>query len=207
MRPDVTDHVDDEVLARYATNELRAQESEAVRAHLSMCEECASVWQAVQAMSAAAAEFDPAARRPVSPLRARRRRRTVAWGLAAAASLLLAIVALPRWLDRPTPAADIEVVRSGERLGPQPLTPAEASHSDAPVFSWSSVDEAVGYSLDLLDADGSVLWVSDRVVGTTASWPAAVECQPGAYYWRVSAHFEDGEETVASPLVSFEVDG
>lgn len=199
------DHVDDEALVRLACNELDAARTAAVWEHLERCEECAEVWRAVERVREAAVEFDPGA---VAPLRfgSRRSPSAATWvGLAAAAVLAAALAFLPNWRDRSEPASEPPVVRSGGQPVPTPVTPAESSRVVRPTFSWLEVEDAAGYSVELTDVDGELLWSGVRIEGNSATWPAAVELRPGLYYWRVSAHFADGEDTLASPLISFEV--
>lgn len=209
-------HVGDETLLRWACNELNAAEQAVVMAHLEECEDCREVWRAVQTVRHAAAEFDPGAVLPVDPRFIRGpSARWSRWSrLAAAASLVAALGAsVLMWMHwarlpeqaQPDPTAPgrSQVVRSISRQGPIPLAPAEASRVRAPEFSWQGALGASSFSVELLDDLGELIWTSERLVEFTAGWPDSVPPKPGRYFWRVSAHFEDGEESIDSPLVSF----
>lgn len=197
-------HVDDELLVRRACNELTTAEEAEVSEHLARCEDCREVWRAVESVRRAAVEFDPGAVPLAGDGLARKRAPgRLAWtGLAAAvAASLLAWVMLPS--RQPPSAAHAPVVRSVPERVPVPLTPAEGSRVHRRRFSWRGVEGAIGYTVELLDDRGEPIWTSDPLDGLSAPWPPAVEPESGRYLWRVCAHFEDGEEPVASPLISF----
>lgn len=205
-------HVADGTLVQMACNELGAAERAAVLAHLRDCEECRSVWQAVEKVQDAALGFDPGAIPPPEPrLAPEPRPRRLGYRLAAAAVFVAALVAtqLFRTPD-PTPSGASRdsppVVRSGAELGPIPETPDEGARvAETPRFTWSRSEGATGYTVELLDGEGERLFTSERTTATSLPWPAAVEPRAGAYYWRVVAHLDDGEDPLPSPLVFFEL--
>lgn len=206
------DHPSDETFERLAFHELDAVRTAEVMAHLEDCDECAVVWRAVESMRDAAVEFDRGAV-PASRFNAPRRspsRRIMLPLAAAAAVLAVTVLTWPFWWTPPTTPDDGgTVVRAGEQVCPVPVFPEEGGRVAEPSFRWNPADESAGdtagYILELLDENGEVLWVSERLARTEAPWPESVQVGPGVYFWRVSAHFEDGEETLSSPLVSFEV--
>lgn len=206
MRPRLTTHVDDEDFVRLACNELNAAETAAVMEHLEDCEDCREVWAAVERMRGAAVEFDAGAIETPN-LRPQSKPLKKGWiGLAAAAVLVVFVVGPLRWVE--TPSSDdlpVSVVRSGPTSAPVPVLPHEGSQVTEPSFSWSEAEGPDSYSVELLGSDGELLWQSTRQEGTVVAWPRSVDPRVGTYYWRVLAHYPDGEEPISSPLVSFEI--
>ncbi len=205
MNHKASTHVDDEDLARLASNELAAAEIAAVMEHLEECEDCREVWGAVERMRDAALEFDSGAIAPPD-LQPQNRPFNRGWLGLAAAVLLVSVVGIPRWLNNSSPVDfPLPAVRSGQSSFPVPLSPLEGSRVTEPHFTWSEVKDDAGYSVEILGTDGELLWRSDRLESLSTPWPASIDSTAGVYYWRVSVHYPDGEETVASPLVSFEI--
>ncbi|MCH9649775.1 MAG: zf-HC2 domain-containing protein [Deltaproteobacteria bacterium] len=208
MNPESSEHVEDETFLRMACNELTAAETAAVQAHLELCQDCGRVWQAVSKVREAAVEFDPGAVPPVDSRFGGREKPRRWWlGSAAAAALVVMAVVVPRLLgppDSPKPSTHTpQVVRSGQERGPRLFSPVENSQVSKVRFEWSFLDDASGYTVELLDEDGAAIWTSRRLQENLVDWPPSLAREPGNYYWRVSAHFPDGEETISSPLTLF----
>jgi hypothetical protein len=116
------------------------------------------------------------------------------------------------WQSRTRPAAVTPPteVRSvaGQVVAPQILSPEEDSvvGREQVEFRWREVAGAIHYEIQLVTAEGDVLW-QDRTQETEALLPATVPIAPGqeVYVW-VRAHLLDGQ-TVKSDPVGFRLEG
>jgi hypothetical protein len=196
-------HVGEEAWERLACGELSIEERERVLDHSSRCPPCGRVLRALVILENEAREFDP----HVRPRSRMRRGALVAAAVAAAAAVAV-------WLGVPdsrTPLSDPSAtgagaLRSGsESDRPMPRSPQGEVHGAPDGFSWDGTPGARSYRVELLDAEAESLWRSGEVAETKTSWPEDVPPEPGRYYWRVIATRSDRGETIASPLVSFEV--
>jgi len=204
-------HLSDEQWERLACDEMGPGEREAALEHVVSCPECTQLYRGVLALREGAQAFDPAAPPPQvqeTPTRAWRWGRWVT-GLAAAAAAVVAVFVLrpaggpvPA---RPFPSHGVTLRAGGTPEGPVLVAPLGAVPGDPGVLSWRAAEGARGYIVELLDADGELLWRSDEVAGTYTRWPSAVRPAPGRYYWRVLAVPEAGGKPVASGLESFEI--
>lgn len=85
----------------------------------------------------------------------------------------------------------------------EPISGASAGHIDT--FSWSAVEGADGYRLNLTAAtDGRVVWQSPVVTTTETRLPPTVALEPESYFWQVTA-LRGTTEIVASAPSRFAV--
>lgn len=133
------------------------------------------------------------------------------WSMITAAAGLVLVATMQLWHVRTAPAPQIspaEVRSAPGRLEvPEILSPLESSivGREQVDFRWRVVPGAVSYKVELMTAEGDVLW-QDWTEETVAQLPATVPITPGqeAYVW-VRAHLLDGS-TVKSDPVGFTLD-
>lgn len=165
----VPDHLPDDVLIRALDDEVSVSEAGRIESHLQACEECRHRYRNFRSLSE---EIEVIAGQNISPLPAEREAllaaldaavtvpthhahslRPLGWVLALAASLALAILSLPRWLQSPvthvsapTTAAQSAMLEvDGESFIPLPYSnpdlPITAPHiveMQVPVLSLAS---------------------------------------------------------------------
>jgi hypothetical protein len=133
------------------------------------------------------------------------------WGMVSAAAGLMLVAAVQVWQFRTAsdPGASPVDVRSEpcRLVAPQLLSPEEGAlvSRERIDFRWREVAGAIFYEIQLVTADGDVLW-QDRTEETTVRLPEAVPIAPGqeVYVW-VRAHLLDGN-TLKSDPVGFTLD-
>lgn len=151
-----------EALPDLAAGRVPADEAASLRAHLAGCDGCAEAFDVVQLLAEAGPAPVPAglearlhaavrADRATSADAVRRRWRVPAWGLAAAAGLVLA-VATPVLVDRmgtstTTPPDDLEVAEALTERLPSPWLDDDGIVAGAPVLDGLS-DEALQQLLE-----------------------------------------------------------
>jgi hypothetical protein len=131
--------------------------------------------------------------------------------ISAAAGLML-VAAIQVWQSRtaPAPVTSPAEVRSvpGHVVAPQILSPVEGSvvGREQVDFRWREVAGAINYEIQLVTAEGDVLW-QDRTEKTGARLPGTVPIAPGqeVYVW-VRAHLLDGKTSKSDP-VGFRLEG
>jgi hypothetical protein len=131
--------------------------------------------------------------------------------ISAAAGLML-VAAIQVWQSRTAPATvgSPPEVRGlpGHVVAPQILWPEEGSivGRERLEFRWRDVAGAIHYEVQLVTAEGDVLW-QDRTEKTGVRLPAAVPIAPGqeVYVW-VRAHLLDGKTSKSDP-VGFRLEG
>jgi len=131
--------------------------------------------------------------------------------ISAAAGLVL-VAAIQVWQSRtvPAPAVSPAEVRSvpGQVVAPQILSPEEGSivGREQVYFRWREVTGAIHYEIQLVTAEGDVLW-QDQTEKTGARLPGTVPIAPGqeVYVW-VRAHLLDGQTSKSDP-VGFRLEG
>jgi len=202
-------HPPEEAWERLACGELSEYERTTLLDHVVGCAECTRTWRALAEIERGARKFDPGMPRPGLALPAARGPRAGRWGLggalaAAAAAALIVWVGVRPQPSVPPAQPPGETFRSGPEQPVQPVLRAPLGAVAAPqAFTWEPVPEAVSYRLELLDADGEIVW-SAATAETSAAWPSTLPRSPGRYYWRVVAELERGGST-ASPLEDFDV--
>lgn len=159
----------------------------------------------------AAVERAAAARSaPAPPLRyrapatARRRPPAAAWGLAAAAVLVVAsLVALrsAELMAPPLPEPAASTVRRGTTL--ELLAPVGEIDTMPMAFAWEEVPGAASYRARLAGVDGATLWEGSAAGGEL---PVAAVLHRGVVYaWEVEALDEDGRMLAVSASARFRV--
>lgn len=169
---------------------------------------------AVPARLLEAVRTDPAgARRPG-------RRPALGW-LAAAAGVMFAVVALRFGAFGPAPvpagpetpagepsAAEVRALPDGLSAAtlPSVVQPraGESVERAALTVAWRPVAEALGYTVQVMDDRGDLLW-EDRTEALSTTIPATVDLPPGGecYVW-VTAELRSGLE-VRSPATAFRI--
>lgn len=203
------DHPPEEAWERLALGELSEGERRSLVDHVVDCAECTRIWRALAEIELGARRFDPGVPEPGLALPARPGPRAWRWGLggalaaAAAAALIVWAGVRPQPPAPPEPPAG-ETFRSGPEEPARPALRAPLGEVAAPdAFTWEAMPEAVSYRLELLDADGEIVWTI-ATAETSAAWPLDLPRSPGRYYWRVVAELERGS-SAASPLGDFDV--
>ena len=204
-----TPHVSEDCWERLACGELSLEERERALDHASRCFECGRILRALLLLEREARAIDPHVPTGLSTVSERPRRRAVLWGAAAtAAAGAILWLTVPSFLSKfpESSPPDGEALRStGERDRPVPRSPL-ADVAEAPErFTWQGIATGRGYEVELLDADAESLWKSGVVSDESVPWPEEVPPEPGRYYWRVVAILGERGETIASPLVSFDL--
>ena len=160
----------------------------------------------------------------------RAREKTTAWRLTAGLRLLAGLAAgtiltfgllrlyvgrdagdiAKRGVGQVGPVGQVGQVRAAERSVPRMLVPSEGDVVRGEIeFSWQL--EIVGEPMsaehsevEVLDAEGELVWLSDPIRASRATWPAALSPpRPGVYYWRVVTSREG--ERLTSELVRFQI--
>ena len=205
--------VDPERLARCAMGDMSRRERDEIVGHAADCSACAAALKRMLSLSAeterAAADLEAySGRRKAERVQARgvwwKRPIFVPAAALSAGLLLLAtsILLVPGFLSR-------SGTRGAAKAGVVLVSPVEekVSAGDGIVFRWEGLAGAASYTIEVFDRSMSLLWRSDRTVGTEAGLPVetARKMAPGeTYYWRVTALTEDRRET-KSKLTEFSV--
>lgn len=211
--PADSNHLSDENWEHLACGELSPTERTAALDHITACQSCRQLYRALDslAVSARAEGFDIPSSFP-SKGEHRPGQTWVRWA-SLAATLLLTTVAL-MWFLGPTLSPLPEThenpvgvnLRSAADLArPQLLDPEGPYEGSPELFRWTECPGAQSYDLSLLNDQGETLWQVEGHSGTTLSPPSEVLLQPGVYFWRVEANFEDVIEKSTSILGSFSV--
>jgi hypothetical protein len=165
--------------------------------HLVACPDCAGEYRLATsvrrwASDAARAIGGAGADRPAAQAPSARRliSRLPTWGLAVAASVLLALgVALILRLRSTGAEETAERGEAAPALATDPLDRAVLSAAPERL-RWPAVGGADSYRVALYDSESTLLWKSDAVAATETELPAAIRqgLQPGrVYLWRVFA--------------------
>lgn len=190
-----------------------AQERRALD-HVLGCAHCAEIHRAIALVAAEAPIFDEGAPARVVSAPSEIAERRVPWrvvGLLALAAAIIVGVVVPLAVTRgPTAGDGAVVVRSADET-PRvvPVAPvAEVSwRPDADVvFSWTTVGAETAVVVEVLDAEGEMVWTGPETTESETTWPAERVPGPGRYYWRLlpseSSHPAAGSELVAFDLIS-----
>jgi hypothetical protein len=182
-------------------------------AHVARCDDCL---EKVTVITQLLRDHDigkPVAASACAPQGWKRMTRTPPWRAAVAASVLLFVSGLVYRYQNPSPTSGLDIplreVRGGGGAAQavpvlrMPQDGQELRRSDLH-FNWTAVDNAIYYQMELLSADGDVLW-QEQMEGTDATPPESLYLAGGAthYAW-VRAHLRDGK-TVKSQAVSFRI--
>jgi hypothetical protein len=128
------------------------------------------------------------------------------WSAVSAAAGLTLVAAVLVWQvsTAPTPETSPAQVRSnsGQLMPPEVLSPEEGSvvGREPMDFRWRAVAGAIYYEIQLVTAEGDVLW-QGRTEETGAQLPGTVRIAPGqeVYVW-VRAHVLDGKILKSDPV-------
>jgi hypothetical protein len=199
-------HLAEEQWERLACDEMEPGEKHGVLDHILGCALCSDTYRAIQVVRAEAASFDRNAPEP-TPVEGTVRRfpwRGVGF-LALAATVLLAVVLPLRRGHEPVQEGTGVVVRSAGEEAATPVAPvgkrAWAPGEDV-LLQWTTPEPELAAAVEILDADGELLWTSPEVTSNEVAWPAAEIPGPGRFYWRVLTHDGTDSEAAAFDLVS-----
>ncbi len=186
----------------FATGELAPEQERRLVEHAIRCPSCSVVHRALLQLAREAPRFDPDApvrgggRRPaLRPVRL----------FALAAGVVLAVTAV--LLVRPGREGKAPVVREVAPAAPQLLRPVGDVTGPPPPFDWTTVPDARGYVVELLDAGGATLWRSPEVEGPPVSVPPGLLFRGGTYHWRVEARLSPAGRPLLSRIATFTVAG
>jgi hypothetical protein len=208
--PDGSTHLTEETWERLACDELSPDDYDAAIDHILDCFQCAEIYRALNIVRSDAAAFDPGAPEMPPGKVERFRSKRGLWGglsaLAVAAAVMMAIF-LPGTSTEPPETAG-PVVRSDGSS--KPATPTEPVNRDVSMRSagelrlrWSAESELPAV-VEILDAEGELIWRSPETTASEVRWPADLPSRPGRYYWRVVVSGA-GDKKISSDLVSFRV--
>ena len=200
-------HLVEEQWERLACDEMEPGEKEEVLDHMLGCSLCSDTYRAIQVVRTEAASFDEDAPVPTSVNGAIRRFPWRGVGvLAMAAAVLLAVVLPLRRGHEPVDEGAGMVVRSaGEDSSATPIAPIGklvwAPGKDV-LLEWTAPEPELATTVEILDADGELVWTSPEVTSNEVAWPAAEIPGPGRFYWRVLTPYGTDSEAAAFDLVS-----
>ena len=208
-------HLSEDRWERLACDEMTPEEREAALDHILACPRCSDTHRALQILQSEAVAFDPGAPVRKENQSQRSSSRKGLWGglsfLALAAAVMMAVV-LPTFNPKqPDMDTGTPVLRSaGAPLPATPVAPVDQ------VIEWRSrhelllkwtLDPSSHVVIEILDADGELIWTSPETAATEIQWPDDLGVNPGRYYWRVVI-VEPAIGRISSDLVSFElIDG
>jgi len=209
--PAESGHLSDDQWERLACDEMDPAGKESALDHILSCGECGEVYRGILGLRAEAHTFDPGApspeRHPVA--RPAGHWKTLLIGLSAAAAVVVVFIGLRAPVQRGAntpPTTQSPALRQVRHVEPPTLLAPLGSFQGIPdELSWRPAEGARGYIVELLDGDGELLWMSEELATTKASWPKTVTVGPGRYYWRVLAIPAGGGDPVASDLETFDV--
>jgi len=186
MTEHVDRHLEVDETAAYVDGSVTGEERARMAAHLAACADCRAEVVDVS--------------RIVRSAGASRSRNHGLWIPAVMAAVLALVWVAPRALrQQSAPQHREEAVTM--TVAPRPLIP-NGSVDAVSELVWSSVPSATSYRVRVFDAEGTVLWESERT-DTVAAVPASIALRrQTAYYWRVEAH-TGFDRRAASELVEF----
>ena len=212
---------DTERLAAYADGDLSDDERLVLEEHLADCGHCLGQVRFL----VRSADLGPAPEVPEHLLDAVREqtkpvwRRPPAWFAAAAGLVLVVLTVRIGVIDTTSPDGDAgtEITAPADEprsvrnhvLGsevPTVTSPLDGQRvgRGALTIAWQPVAEAFDYSVQLMDAEGNLIW-EDRTGAQSTTVPQTVTLEPdGSYFVWVAAHMRSGLRA-KSPAVAFEV--
>jgi hypothetical protein len=204
-------HLGEDQWERLACDEMAPDERESVLDHIVDCPLCSDTYRAIRIIRSEAFEFDTAVPAPtVDHGDATVRRfpfRTLGL-LAMAATVVLAVVLPMHFLREPVIDGATMVVRSvGDEAAVVPVSPVGTvvwSRGDDILMEWTVVEGPVPAFVEILDADGELIWTGPEVRSTEVKWPDGEIPGPGRFYWRVITRNRQTDVS-DSVLVSFDL--
>lgn len=206
-------HLSEDRWERLACDELEPPERAAAFDHILACPQCSDAYRAIEVLRSEAAAFDAGAPAPrdMSPASSPPRRgpwRGLGF-LALAATVVMAVVLPTLHRDQPSTDAAFQALRSTESWSPAtPLAPVDQNVDwrarENLRLEWAAAEPQRPVVVEVLDADGELIWRSRDITDSHVGWPTAQATAPGRYYWRVVGTGA-GDKQVASDLVSFQL--
>jgi hypothetical protein len=205
-------HLSEDRWERLVCDELTPEEREAALDHILTCARCSDTYRALQTLRSQAPAFDPEAPSVAIPPATSTLRKRRMWGgmglMALAAAVTMAFI-LPTFNpESGGVGSDPQVLRSaGERAHAIPRSPVdEVVHwtpGDPVTFRWA-LEAPAPAVVEVLDADGELLWSSPETAATEVRWPEGLNPLPGRYYWRVVVTGA-GDKKASSALIAFDL--
>ena len=127
--------------------------------------------------------------------------------LAMAATVVLAVVLPMRWAHEPVIDEGGVVVRSVEETAVKPVSPlgkVKWRPGEEVHLQWTAGESSVSVLVEILDADGELIWTSPETTETDVLWSAEEIPGHGSYYWQVVVR-DRSADVVESELVSFDL--
>lgn len=204
-------HLSEDQWERLACDELAIDERESAFDHIVECPVCTDTYRVIQIMRSEASAFDEAAPEPevVHSATTVRRFSLRALGLLAmAATVALAVVLPMRSAREPIIRDDSILVRSvGGEVAAIPVSPVGTvvwSSGEDILMEWTAAEKPVQAFVEILDADGELVWTSAEVESTEVTWPGEKIAGHGRYYWRVIIG-DQSAEVADSELAAFDL--
>lgn len=212
---DDADHLAEDSWVLLASDGLGTAERDGALDHIPDCPRCAQTYKSLIAVRAGAGAFDPDAPPGGASSGDSGSAKRRWWGglsvLALAASVVLVISLPSRTPTAPGGDSDAMVVRSAgvgavvSLVSPVDEIVDRQTTGDV-VLRWETHDEAGPFVVEILDADGELVWTSPPTLNGEAVWPEGVTAPSGRYYWRVLSSGPVAGR-LASGLVSFDFTG
>jgi hypothetical protein len=204
-------HLSDDQWERLACDEMAHDERQNVLDHIVECPLCSDTYRAIRIVRLESPAFDDAVPAPMVGHRDATVRRFPlrTLGLLALAATVMLAVALPMHLLRKQAIDDATmVVRSaGDEVALVPVSPMGTvvwSRGEDILVEWTLAEAPVSAFVEILDADGELVWTGPEVQSTEVVWPGEDIPGHGRYYWRVIIG-DHATEVVDSELVSFDL--
>jgi len=208
---DETDHLTEDQWQGLACDELGDEERQGAIDHILECPLCSDTYRALQILRTEAADFDESAPAPKVALEDATVRRFPWRGLgvlAMAATAVLAVVLPMRWAHEPVIDEGGVAVRSVEEetvVEPvSPLGKVAWRPGEGVLLQWTAGESSVSVLVEILDADGELIWTGPETTATEVRWPAEEIPGHGSYYWQVLIR-DRSADVVDSELVSFDL--
>jgi len=201
-RPPAADCADEAMASAYVDGGLDTAARERLELHLADCPDCLSQ----VAFLARIARTAPAAPAPARRAGAAATRRHLRWVPALAASLVLAAAATTLLMREPAQSPTLRTRAATAPAALRVVAPHEGEivERSALEVRWRGVPGALGYTVQLMNAAGDVLW-EGRADGDHLRLPAGLELESGRlYYAWVEAHLPGGV-SLRSRATSFEL--
>jgi hypothetical protein len=207
--PEDSTHLTEENWERLACDEMALDERESAIDHILDCHQCSEIYRALNILRSEAATFDPDAPAVLPGKVEQHRSKRGLWGgagILALAAVVMMAVFLPSTQTEPPESPDLVVRSAGT---PQPATPVEPVDRDVTLTSrpelrlrWT-LESALPAVVEILDADGELIWSSPETTDSEIGWPIDLPTNPGRYYWRVVVSGA-GDKKISSDLVTFQ---
>lgn len=203
-------HLTEDQWERLACDELGEEETRQALDHILRCSLCSDTYRALGILRTGAADFDEAAPlsnptpAPATVLRFPWRSLGV---VAAAATVLLAVVIPLRQTLEAPPSDPAAVVRSNQNatttILTEPLDRVAWKTGDDLLLAWDTGGAELLVSVEILDDLGDLVWSSSATTASHVTWPGEAIPGPGHYFWRTIR--STGSRLAGSDLVAFDL--